>query len=174
MLKLILMRHAKSSPSDPESDDFERGLSPRGIASAPRMGVALAKRGTLPDRVLCSPAKRARDTLKLVLDAMRIDVPVFYDDSLYAFDDGTAYLRAIARQQNGSSLMLIGHNPSVQGLALRLAVSGDAAALARMRQKFPTAGVAVIALSAENWRQLGRAERGGSLELFLTPKMSEG
>jgi phosphohistidine phosphatase len=172
MLNLILLRHAKSSWSDRKRDDFDRPLSSRGREAAPAIGRALAKRGYLPERVLCSPARRTRETLKLVLDAMRINPPVAYDDRLYAFDDGTAYLNFIVQQQNAASLMLIGHNPSTQALALRLAVSGDVSGLERMRRKFPTAAVAVIAFSFDDWSRLSNeGDRNGQLQLFLTPKM---
>jgi phosphohistidine phosphatase len=174
MLKLILMRHAKSSWSDKKRDDFDRPLSKRGREAAPEIGRALAERGLIPDRILCSPARRTRDTLKLVLDAMAIKPPVSYEDQLYAFGDGTAYLNAISRQKKASALMLIGHNPSAQNLAQRLAVTGDVSAMNRMKRKFPTAAVAVIALPIDNWSELQTASgAGGELQLFLTPKMLE-
>jgi phosphohistidine phosphatase len=174
MLKLILMRHAKSSWSDKKRDDFDRPLSKRGKEAAAMMGRALAERGLIPDRILCSPARRTRDTLKLVLNAMAIKPPISYDDQLYVFGDGTAYLNAIGRQKTSSALMLIGHNPSAQNLAQRLAVTGDVSAMNRIRRKFPTAAVAVIELPIDNWAELQTASgAGGDLQLFLTPKMLE-
>jgi phosphohistidine phosphatase len=172
MLKLILMRHAKSSWSDRKLDDFERPLSRRGKDAAPAMGRALAARSLVPARILCSPSRRTRDTLKLVLDAMAIRPPVSYDDQLYVFGDGTAYLNAIAKQGNASPLMLVGHNPSVQNLAQRLAGTGDAASFRKMKRKFPTAAAAVIALPFDSWSELQSLNGApGELELFLTPRM---
>jgi phosphohistidine phosphatase len=171
MLEILLMRHAKSSWSDKKRDDFDRPLSKRGKEAAPEIGRALAKRGLVPDRVLCSPARRARDTLKLVLDAMAIRPPVSYEDQLYVFGDGTSYLNAITRQKDATRLMLIGHNPSTQNLALKLAITGDVSAINRLRSKFPTAAVAVITLPIDNWSELQTASgENGELQLFLTPK----
>jgi len=174
VLKLILMRHAKSNWSDKKRNDFDRPLSKRGKEAAPEIGRALSERGLIPDRILCSPARRARDTLKLVIDAMAIKPPISYDDQLYAFGDGTAYLNAISRQKDSSTLMLIGHNPSAQNLAQRLAATGDISATNRIKRKFPTAAVAVIALPIDNWSELQTASgASGDLQLFLTPKMLE-
>jgi phosphohistidine phosphatase len=174
MLQLIIMRHAKSSWSEGKRDDFERPLSKRGRQAAPAMGRALAQRGLIPELILCSPARRARETLKLALDGMASNPRLDYDDQLYTFGDGTAYLKVIAGQKDSNPLMLIGHNPSIQNLALRLAVTGDRAAVQRMRRKFPTAAVAVFAFSAASWSKL-QVENSttGELELFITPKMLE-
>ena len=62
-LQLILMRHAKSSWDDPAAADFDRPLNGRGRRSAKALGHWLRQRGWLPDRVLCSSARRTRETL---------------------------------------------------------------------------------------------------------------
>lgn len=174
MLRLVLMRHAKSSWSDKKRDDFDRPLSKRGKEAAPGIGRALAERDVIPDRILCSPARRTRDTLKLLIDAMAISPPVSYEDQLYVFGDGTAYLNAICRQKKAPVLMLIGHNPSAHNLAQSLAATGDVSAMNRMKRKFPTAAVAVIALPIDDWSELQTASgASGELQLFLTPKMLE-
>jgi phosphohistidine phosphatase len=67
--------------------------------------------------------------------------------------------------------MLMGHNPSVQNLALSLCTSGDPALLRAIGRKFPTAAAAIIMLPGENWSELApEAEISGELKLFLTPK----
>jgi phosphohistidine phosphatase len=170
MLRLILMRHAKSSWSDKALDDRERPLSARGRAAAPRMGEALAERDLVPDLILCSPAKRTRQTLDLVTEGMRAKPRTKVSEALYAFGDGSAYLRAINEQPKGRSLlMIIGHNPSLASLADRLAGNGEESALTAMRRKFPTAAVAYLTFPASRWRDVGWGS--GKLEWFLTPKM---
>jgi phosphohistidine phosphatase len=171
MLELILMRHAKSDWSDKTLGDFDRTLSKRGKTDAPRMGRALARRGFIPEKILCSPACRTRQSLKLVLDKMAASPAVVYDQALYAFGDGTAYLERLRLENHGESLMLMGHNPSVQNLALKLCTSGDPASLAAIAHKFPTAAVAIIMLPADRWSELAPEPRlSGELKLFLTPK----
>jgi len=172
MLKLILMRHSKSSPSGKEGGDFDRPLSERGEEAALRIGRALAERGLVPACVLCSPARRTRETLSLVLEAMKVKPPVHYRDRLYAFGDGAAYLDEISQQEDASPLLLIGHNPSTQILAQKLAASGDLAAIRRMSRKFSTSAAAVIAFPIRRWPELRKSnDAQGELQLFLTPKM---
>ncbi len=67
MLTLCLLRHAKSSSSNPTLPDRDRPLATRGVTDAPLMGKAMAERGIDPELVLCSSARRTRDTLALVL-----------------------------------------------------------------------------------------------------------
>jgi phosphohistidine phosphatase len=172
VLKLIIMRHAKSSWTDKKLDDFDRPLSRRGKEAAPVMGRALADKNCIPELILCSPARRTRETLKLFADAMGVRPPVAYEDQLYSFGNGDSYLNAIAAQKTVSPLMVIGHNPSVQNLSLRLIESQDGPIANRIRRKFPTAAAAIIAFPIEDWRQIqSKRDVRGEIELFLTPKM---
>jgi phosphohistidine phosphatase len=171
MLELILMRHAKSDLPGKTLGDFERTLSKRGKTDAPRMGRELARRGLIPEKVLCSPARRTRESLELVLDEMEANPSVVYDETLYTFGDGLAYFERLRSENHGAPLMLMGHNPSVQNLALSLCTSGDPALLAAIGRKFPTAAVAIIMLPGDNWSELAlQAEIPGELKLLLTPK----
>ena len=170
MLTLTLLRHAKSSWDEPGLDDYDRPLAKRGRKAAPQMGAALAKMGLRPDLVLCSGAARARATLDLVLEKLGAPVPqVVYDDALYmAAPD--ALLARLNRVGPGAPrhVMLVGHNPGLEELALLLAGSGARDDTARMSEKFPTAAVAVIGFNAESWA--GIEPGAGRLEHFLTPR----
>ena len=74
MLTLSLLRHAKSSWKEPALPDHDRPLNTRGKAEAPVMGKEIAKHGLEPDLVLCSTARRTRDTLKLVLPELKSEM----------------------------------------------------------------------------------------------------
>ena len=175
MLRLILMRHAKSSWTDKKIDDYDRPLSRRGKEAAPLMGRALAGKNCIPELILCSPARRTRDTLKLTIDALGIKPPIAYEDQLYSFGNGDSYLNVISAQKKVTPLMVVGHNPSVQSLTLRLLARQNGTVMERIRRKFPTAAVAIVALPIEEWRQVqSKSDVGGEIELFLTPKMLEG
>ena len=175
MLRLIIMRHAKSSWTDKKLDDYDRPLSRRGKEAAPVMGRALAGKNCIPELILCSPARRTRDTLKLTIDALGIKPPIAYEDQLYSFGNGDSYLNVISAQKKVSPLMVVGHNPSVQSLTLRLLAQQDGTVMERIRRKFPTAAVAIVALPIEEWRQVqSKSDVGGEIELFLTPKMLGG
>lgn len=109
-MKLILLRHAKSGWDDPDLDDHDRPLSTRGLRAAPLIGAWLRARGHLPDLILCSSARRTRQTLDLLgLEGgeQRI-LP-----QLYLATAG-ALLHAVAREAAGAgAAMVIAHNPGI-------------------------------------------------------------
>jgi phosphohistidine phosphatase len=168
MLTLALLRHAKSSWSDATELDRDRPLAARGLADAPLMGKAMAERGIDPELVLCSSARRTRDTLNLVLPELRVEPRVVYEDALYhaSAEQMLEMLRALAPGAN--RVMLVGHNPEIHSLALDLVGSGAKNFRDRLRAKYPTAGLAVINFESGLWKSV--TVNSGTLGLFLTPK----
>ncbi len=65
-------------------------------------------------------------------------------------------------------VLIVGHDPGMQGLALELSGSGEAQSLQALAAKFPTAGLAVIGFKARDWSKVGRGK--GRLEPFVTPE----
>jgi len=168
MLRLLLLRHAKSSWNEGGLADIDRPLSPRGWRDAGRMGTAMAADGLIPDRILCSPARRTRETLAAILPALGTGARVFIAEGLYepAEDD---YAPVIAREgHDAQTLLVIGHNPATQATAVALAGSGEEALRSAVAQKLPTAGLAVIRFeTARSWRDI--APGSGRLVGFTTP-----
>jgi phosphohistidine phosphatase len=123
MTTLYLLRHAKSSWDEPGLADRERPLAPRGRRAAERMAEHLRTKGIHPDVVLCSAAVRARETLEIVLPALA-EPQVLVEDDLYAAhaDDLLDRLRTLPKGTGAA--MVVGHNPTLQDLALDLASSG--------------------------------------------------
>ena len=117
------------------------------------MAAALRADGLRPDLVLCSTARRTRDTLALLGPAVA-DAAVEIDDELYGADPITIIERLRSVDPDLGSVMVIGHNPGLQDLALHLAGDGDPAALAQLRMKFPTAALAVLDLERGTWATL--------------------
>ena len=170
MLTLSLLRHAKSAWGELGLDDYERGLAPRGLAAAPRMGRYLAAENLRPDLVLCSGAVRTRATLALVLPELRAPAPeIRYDDALYLASPITM-LDAVRRLGKGPRhVLMVAHNPGLHALALELTGSGDRAALADLATKFPTAALVVFTFStAATWSDIRPGT--GRLERFVTPR----
>src|SRR3970040_2350291 len=132
MLTLSLLRHAKSRWDEPALGDYGRPLAKRGRKAATEVGAALAAMGLRPQLVLCSGAVRARDTLDLVLDKLGAPAPeVIYDDEVYMATPAAliARLRRIAPGHRGEvprHVMLVGHNPGLEELALLLVGSSAA------------------------------------------------
>ncbi|MGD9501699.1 MAG: histidine phosphatase family protein [Methyloceanibacter sp.] len=168
MLTLALLRHAKSSWSDPVTPDRERPLAARGLADAPLMGKAMAERGLVPDLVLCSSARRTRDTLDLVLPELQAEPKVVYEDALYHASAEEMLDMLHGLQPGPSRVLLVGHNPEIQSFALDLVGSGSKAYRERLRTKYPTAGLAVINFDGGTWSDI--AVNSGTLSLFLSPK----
>ena len=168
MRLLIVLRHAKSSWADERLDDHDRPLAARGRKAAVRVGRWLADGGLRPDLVLCSTARRARETVDLVRPAFEQDVPVRFLDALYEAEPD-ALLEAVRRAPDEvSKLLLIGHNPGLEGLARRLAPADGSRQHREMMAKFPTAAAAVIGVAAPNWRRV--AWGSGQLQVFVRPK----
>jgi phosphohistidine phosphatase len=168
MLTLSLLRHAKSSWDAPGLDDFERPLARRGEDAAPRMGAYMKKHAIAPELILCSTAVRTRQTLDLVLPHLSGAPVVQYEDALYLAPARTLLARLRKIGAETTHAMLVGHDPGMHELAMDLAGSGEAEALAALAHKFPTAGLAVIGFKASSWSKIASGK--GRLEQFLTPK----
>ena len=114
MKTILILRHAKSDWSDPELVDFERPLAKRGLTDAPQMGEILALFEVRPDKILSSPARRARQTAELVAQSCGYHKSIQWEDSFY----GGSSAHLIAALQNLSDKverpLLIGHNPTLE------------------------------------------------------------
>jgi phosphohistidine phosphatase len=167
MLTLSLLRHAKSSWKNPTLPDRDRPLATRGMTDAPLMGKAMAERGIDPELVLCSSARRTRDTLALVLPELKVEPKVVYEDALYHASPAEMFNMLHELQPGASRVMMVGHNPELQSFVLDLVGSGPKHFRDRLREKYPTAGLAVINFASGLWSSI--AVNSGTLNLFLTP-----
>ncbi|MEU9762628.1 histidine phosphatase family protein [Streptomyces sp. NPDC047987] len=159
--RLIVLRHAKSAWPDGVAD-HERPLAGRGRRDAPAAGRRLFDTGCVPDLVVCSTARRARETWHLVATEMAPAEPdVVFEPRVYAASASgllrvlrdLAVLRrdAVSREvvvgggpERCRTVLLVGHQPAVQELVLTLTGGGDEQALERVRIKFPTSAFAVL------------------------------
>jgi phosphohistidine phosphatase len=168
MLTLSLLRHAKSSWNNPAVPDHDRPLATRGVVDAPLMGRAMTERGIDPDLVLCSSARRTRDTLALVLPELKVGPKVVYEDALYHASAAEMLELMRAVPPGASRLMLVGHNPEIHALALDLVGSGPKHYRDKLKDKYPTAGLVVVNFTSGAWQSV--TVNSGELKLFLTPK----
>ena len=115
--ELLVLRHAKSAWDTDAPADYERPLSGRGVRDAPRMGHWLAEHGLAPDAILCSPARRARETGRAVCEAAGVeDVPVVFDDRIYGATLGELVRVLGDARPAARRLLLVGHNPGFEEL----------------------------------------------------------
>jgi phosphohistidine phosphatase len=164
MKRVYLLRHAKSSSKDPTLRDRDRPLAGRGRRAAKAIARHLREERINPDLVLCSPALRARQTLERVepelgRGAVRVE-PQLYGTGL---DELLKVLRGLPDRIE--SVMLVGHNPTLQELAVALA--GRSQELAPIEAKFPTGALATLVFPESRWREV--APGTGQLEGFFRP-----
>ncbi|GAA0773555.1 histidine phosphatase family protein [Roseibium denhamense] len=164
-MRLMLLRHAKSDWGDPSLDDIDRPLNPRGKAAAASMGRYIKEKRLFPDVILCSTSQRTRETLSRLLPHLPQKTTIQLLPDLYTSSEGD-YLSLI-KSHGGSAaaLMVIGHNPATEQTALDLSATGADDAMADMREKYPTAALAIVDFKGSDWAEL-QADTG-HLERFV-------
>jgi len=172
-VRLLLLRHAKSDwTGSTKLDDHERPLNGRGRKAAPKIGEYLRAKNYVPALALCSTATRTRETLALILPALKPTPKVQYDRKLYLAD----WPQLLAVIQNcpsrASPLLLVGHNPGMEQLALALVLKPHSVAergrAQKMAQKFPTGALAVFGFDIKTWKEVKPGS--GRLTDFVRPK----
>lgn len=159
MKTLFLLRHAKSSWKETDIADFDRPLNERGRRAAPLMGRLLKERGFVPDLIVSSPAKRARKTAKLIKEAGDFEAPLRFDDRIYEASPNTLLSVATETDNAINSLMLVGHNPGMEGV-IRV--------LTGQTEPMPTTALAVIDLEIDHWKEI--ASGRGTLRAVIRPR----
>ena len=159
---LYLLRHAKSSWTDPGLADHDRPLAPRGRKAAALIGEHLRRERLAVELVLCSTARRARETLELLrLDSVAGATHV--EPELYGASAEELLERLHQLPEDLEAALLIGHNPAIHDLAAGL--TGARSGLAE--RKFPTGALAELSFTA-SWS--GLRPQGANLEAFVRPK----
>jgi phosphohistidine phosphatase len=146
MIRLALVRHAKSDWGDPSLDDHDRPLNDRGKRDAPRMARRLAEAGLRPDVILSSTALRARTTAEAFAAELRIAVSL--EPELYGAPAGS--LLAVAAATGAASVMVVAHDPGMSVLAGRLSDGRI--------EHMPTCAVATFAWDEDDWDVIDSVE----------------
>ncbi|WFU47352.1 SixA phosphatase family protein [Sinorhizobium terangae] len=169
--RLLLLRHGKSAWPEGVAD-HRRPLAGRGRKAAPAIGAFMARQELIPDLALVSTARRAQETWELV--ANELPQKVETRDAVAIYEVTAKAMIDVIREVEPSveKLMLVGHNPGMVELALLLVGGGDEVALARLRDKFPTAALAVMDFTIEQWSEIAPGK--GRLVRFVTPRMLDG
>jgi phosphohistidine phosphatase len=169
MKTVLLLRHAKSDWGDPSLADFDRPLAKRGLKDAPRMGRVLADFNHVPDRILSSPARRARQTTELVAEACGYQKSIEWHEPFYG---GTSQdlIEALKRLPDAVDYaLLVGHNPTMEETVVDLLTNSQSEWNDELAVKMPTAALACLNLSITDWDDL---EPGDAiLRWFVIPKL---
>ena len=166
--RILLLRHAKSAWNEPGRDDYDRPLAPRGRRAAAVMGVYLRDEDLVPDLVISSGARRAMETWEIAAHELR-HPPAFEHDRALYMATAELLLRRLRKLPHAvKTVLVVGHEGGVDDLARRLAADGPAPLRRRLGEKFPTAALAVIALTLDDWSAL--KDKAGALTRFAAPK----
>ena len=130
------------------------------------MGRYCADEMLIPDLVLVSPALRTRRTWSSA-SVFLSDAPAEFASAIYQADERRLLDLVRATRDDVTCLMIVGHNPGIEDLARALVSHGDRYAFARMQQKFPTAGIAVLDFASDHWSEADR--RSARLDRFRVP-----
>lgn len=166
---LYILRHAKAETGSASQDDHQRTLNERGIEACDIMGKYMFRHHIQPDRVLCSTAERTSETWTRLQPSFKQPPALEYSEQLY-LASANEILKVIAQVPDTvGSLMIVGHNPGLHQLSLKLSKAGDESLIDTLALKFPTCSLATINLGAVSWRDVAQAR--GELRGFVTPKM---
>ena len=165
MSRLFLLRHAKAGWAEPGMRDFDRPLDATGHTDAAAIGAVMAQAALKPDLIVCSSARRARETLDGVAPHVAEGIRTVFTDGLYS-TDAAGYVDVIHEFGDAQSVLIIGHNPMMEDVAFALYDEGEQDAKDALMSGFPTSGLAVIRFPGG----LSNAAPGkGYLEAFHTP-----
>ena len=168
MRRLLLFRHSKSERPEPGGRDHARTLTERGRSDAETIGTYMARHALVPDRVLVSTVARAQETWKHLATAFRPAPAARSEQRLYNATPQAILDLHKDMPAAAGSVLVIGHNPGLQELAVMLIASSDIEACESLREKFPTSGLAIIDFAFDEWSKLH--PHAGRLERFVSPK----
>lgn len=165
MRRLHLLRHAKSSWDDPTLRDRDRPLAPRGRKAAASIARWAREHDVRPRLVLCSDARRARETLEGVVPGLGTP-EVRFEGGLYAASGEMLLERLKSLPDDVYDVLLVGHNPGLSDVLLLLAEPGELRE--RARAKVPTGALATLEAELTSWSEL---EPGcARLVAFVVPR----
>ena len=165
MKRLGLLRHAKSDWDDMSLRDFDRGLNARGRKGAELMGAHIREQGGAWDLVVASPAER----VKLTLESSGLDIPIRFEEAAYLADSQTLMQLLSACADENAAVLMVGHNPGMQELALDLvSPENEDDLFNEVMTKYPTAAFAMLELDIGRWADLKNG--CGRLVHFARPR----
>ena len=166
MKTLLVLRHAKAERDSPSGEDFDRPLAERGRKDARAIGREMRRRGLDPDAVIISPAKRVVETRAFVAEGYGL---LDADQDRRIYDNTASQLIQVIQDadNNAQRLMIVGHNPGLQELLLRLARDDSGGLRRQVADKFPTAAIAELELPTDEWRNV--REGAGRISSLIRP-----
>ncbi len=169
MKTVLLLRHAKSDWGNPGLADFERPLAKRGLKDAPRMGYVLADFEAVPDKILASPARRAKQTAEMAAKACGYKKSIAWQDSFYGGGSDALINTLKTLPDAVERAMLVGHNPTMEETVATLLLGYGSRWNQGFEIRFPTAALACLDLDIMEWADLEPGD--ATLRWFLIPRL---
>lgn len=167
MKSLLLLRHGKSEPAGSRADDRARALVKRGLKNAKAVGAYLDGKQLLVDLVLCSSARRTRETLE-AMDGHAIELAdIRIEDSLYLARSQFLLKTVQALPDTAATALFIGHNPGLHELAFTLIAQQKEKSALRLQERFPTCALAWLEFDVDTWFEVDL--NGARLAAFVIP-----
>lgn len=168
MKTLTLLRHAKSGWNDPVARDFDRPLNGRGRKAARTVGREMRSQGLAFDRIVASPAVRVVETLEDVGEGYGRPIRPVYDPRVYLATVATLLDIIHETDDRTESLLIVGHNPGLELLAMTLTREDGDSLRGEVAIKYPTATLAEISLPVDHWLEVAKGM--GRIERFIRPR----
>lgn len=153
------MRHAKSSWDNPNLSDFDRPLNHRGLKAAPFVARLMNLRKAIPDLIVSSPARRTEQSAELVKQSAGFAAEIRRDARIYEASPAELLSVLSETENEFGAVLLIGHNPGVEGLIKTLT---------GLLRPMPTAALVGTSLNIESWSEI--APDCGKLTFIVHPK----
>lgn len=168
MKTLTLLRHAKSGWNDPVARDFDRPLNKKGRKAARIVGSEMRAQGLEFDRVVASPAARVVETLADVARGYGRDIEPEYDERVYLASPAVLLELIRETDDEADQLLLVGHNPGLEALAMLLTRDDGNGLRGRISTKYPTGTLAEISFAVDHWKDVGKGT--GTVTRFIRPR----
>ncbi|MDQ3250075.1 MAG: histidine phosphatase family protein [Chloroflexota bacterium] len=165
MKTLTIIRHAKAEPPDDYANDFDRPLTLRGGKDAKHIGKVLARLAPPVDWLISSPALRTRETAEQLVIKLGYKETIVWSEAVYLAEAETLLTVLSEAPQDKEHVVLIGHNPGMEGVVAGLCTG----AAAHLNLAMPTAALAHLHLEIFWWNQIRWG--CGQLQVLVTPKV---
>jgi phosphohistidine phosphatase len=158
MKHLTLLRHAHTETASNGQKDFDRALTSQGMREAARMAELIQQLNIIPDKIICSAARRAHTTALLVAQALQLPASKLLTHANIYSASLPELLSIIQSSTNCDRLMLVAHNPTISELADELARDTRVSAL-------PTSGMVDFRFDISSWNELS-LKSGDNVQLY--------
>jgi phosphohistidine phosphatase len=162
MKSLYVMRHAKSSWGEPGLDDFDRPLLEKGKKRTKNIIDYLLKKKVKPELIITSPAVRALETAMIMAHGLGLSQEsIQIERVIYSADEEQIENLLYDFPDQLSSLMVVGHNPSVTNFVNMF--------LENKIDALPTSGVVALEFKSKSWKDLTKVK--SKVNFIIFPKM---